>query len=131
MTDDPKQNSEILPPLTLAEEAVEMAKSAWTAATARYAAAHRAAIANLDQSSDIALRELVEPSEQQLAAGEKHHDLRASLHARMEDRVALLAEALQKHGLMRILDAAAAVDAIGRAAASASVPDPAKSPDFK
>jgi hypothetical protein len=128
MTDDLKQNPEILlPALSPAAAALETAKFAWGAAMARCAAAHRAAVANLDQATDLALSELVDPSEQP-PAGETR---RALLLARMDHRVMLLAEALQKHGLLRILDAAAAVDAVARAAATNTVSDPAKSPDSK
>jgi hypothetical protein len=128
MTDGLKQNPEILlPALSPAAEALETAKFAWGAAMARCAAAHRAAVANLDQSTDLALRELVDPSEQP-AAGETR---RALLLARMDDRVLALAEVLQQHGLLRILDAATAVDAVSRAAATATVPDPAKTPGSK
>jgi hypothetical protein len=128
MTDDLKQDPEILvPALSPAEEALEMAKFAWGAAMARCAAAHRAAVANLDQPPDIALHELIDPPKQ-TAAGETRRDL---FLARMDHRVLLLADALQQHGLARILDAAAAVDAVRRAAATATVPDPAKAPGFK
>lgn len=128
MTDHLKQIPEILlPALSPAAEALETAKFAWGAAMARCAAAHRAAVANLDQSTDLALRELVDPSEQPVAGGTR----RDILLARVDHHVLLLAEALQKHGLLRILDAVAAVDAVSRAAAAAIVPDPTKTPESK
>ena len=122
MTDDLKRNPETLPTSSTADEVIETARIAWGAAMAQCAAAHRATLAHLDHSTDLPLRELVDLSERP-AAGETYSD---RLLARMDNRVLLLAEALQKYGLVRVLDAAAAIDAGSRAATSAVSPDPAE-----
>ncbi|MGH7109719.1 MAG: hypothetical protein ACREFK_04765 [Stellaceae bacterium] len=119
MTDNLKQDPEILPPLTPGQEALETAKLAWGAAITRCALAHRAAVADLDKVTDFALREHVEEPEQAMG-DDPRRDLRERLLARLDRRVLLLAEALQKHGLLRILDAAASADAIARGSAMAS-----------
>jgi phosphopantothenate synthetase len=115
MTDDLKRLAEIIPPGSPAAEAIETARLAWNAAMSRCTEAHRAAIAYLDQSADLALRHLVELSDQS-AAGETRPDLRSILTSRMEQRVLTLAEALQRHGILRILDAGAAAETINRGA---------------
>jgi hypothetical protein len=125
MTDDLKPTAEILPPRSAASEAIEIARLAVELAAARGAAAHRSAVADLDRSTDITLRDLMETSAP-VAATPGDQDSRRLVLVGMENRVLLLADALQKHALLRIMDAGAAIDAISRGAASQMEPDPVK-----
>src|SRR5947209_4467299 len=102
MNDDQNSKQETLPPLSPAEEAVRIAQSTWGAAMERCMALHRAAVAKLDLSRNLALRDMLEVPGSQ--PEQTPSDAGALLLARMEQRVLLLAQALQKHGLLRILD---------------------------
>jgi hypothetical protein len=126
MTDNMKTVSETPPTRSLARAAVDSAKLAWEAATARCEAAHRAAISNLDQTSGLTIGDCAVLGTQTESAAAMVGDpkLRQSILARMDNRTLLLADALQRHALVRIMETGAAADEIARAVASTKPPIP-------
>lgn len=109
MTDELNPKAEILPPRSRVAKAIEVARQSAEAASERCVEAHRTAIATLDQSGPETLRDVIASTDPAAAAAP-----REAILAGMETRALLLADALQRHALLRIMDAGAAIDAISR-----------------
>ena len=113
MSDEKNPKAEILPPRSRVAKAIEVARQSAEAASERCVEAHRTAIATLDQSGPETLRDVIASADPATVAL-REPNAREAILAGMETRALLLADALQRHALLRIMDAGAAIDAISR-----------------
>jgi hypothetical protein len=118
MNDNLKPDIEIISP-TGALTPREAARAVWVEARARFDAAHRAAAQCLDRMSEVPIPDSITADNpaSSISGDRPDQKARQSLLNRMENRALLLADALQRHALINIIDTRMALDDIARAAA--------------